>query len=165
MHLIITLLIGLAGVAVFKLAHLPLPWLLGPMFACLTGALLKVRLAAWAPASHAMRTVLGIAIGATITPALLSQAGSMIVSVLMVPLFILCIAVMGFPLFRKVYGFDPATSYYAAMPGGLQDMLLFGEAAGGGSHECRGEDQEGRGASDHPPPPTPASRSLPRKKA
>ncbi|MFQ6549319.1 AbrB family transcriptional regulator [Aestuariibius sp. 2305UL40-4] len=131
MHLVMTLLIGLAGVAVFKLAHLPLPWLLGPMFACLIAALLRVRLTVWMPASHAMRTVLGIAIGATITPALLTQAGSMIVSVLMVPLFILCIAVMGFPLFKKVYRFDTATSYYAAMPGGLQDMLLFGEAAGG----------------------------------
>ncbi|MEO1552188.1 MAG: AbrB family transcriptional regulator, partial [Pseudomonadota bacterium] len=29
------------------------------------------------------------------------------------------------------FGFDPATSYYAAMPGGLQDMLIFGEEAGG----------------------------------
>ena len=34
-------------------------------------------------------------------------------------------------LFPKVLGFDFATSYYSAMPGGLQDMLLFGEEAGG----------------------------------
>jgi membrane AbrB-like protein len=35
------------------------------------------------------------------------------------------------PYFQRVWGFDFATSYYSAMPGGLQDMLLFGEEAGG----------------------------------
>lgn len=35
------------------------------------------------------------------------------------------------PYFQRLWGFDFATSYYSAMPGGLQDMLIFGEEAGG----------------------------------
>jgi len=38
---------------------------------------------------------------------------------------------VGYPLFRWGFGFDHPTAFYSAMPGGLQDMLLFGEEAGG----------------------------------
>jgi uncharacterized membrane protein AbrB (regulator of aidB expression) len=38
---------------------------------------------------------------------------------------------VGVPFFRRVYRFDWATSWYAAMPGGLTDMVLFGQEAGG----------------------------------
>ena len=41
------------------------------------------------------------------------------------------IGLVGVPYFQRLWGFDFATSYYSAMPGGLQDMLLFGEEAGG----------------------------------
>jgi len=49
----------------------------------------------------------------------------------LVPLFVGVIGLVGFPFFHKLLGFDRATSFYAAMPGGLQDMLVFGEEAGG----------------------------------
>ncbi len=52
-------------------------------------------------------------------------------SLAFVPLFIVAIAAVGYPLFRRVFGFDHATAWYAAMPGGLQDMLVFGQEAGG----------------------------------
>ena len=55
----------------------------------------------------------------------------MMASLLLVPLYVLVIALIGVPFFRKVYGFDWPTSWYAAMPGGLQDMILFGQEAGG----------------------------------
>jgi uncharacterized protein len=35
----------------------------------------------------------------------------------------------GFRSFRRM-GFDPATAWYAAMPGGLADMVTFGQEAG-----------------------------------
>jgi membrane AbrB-like protein len=37
---------------------------------------------------------------------------------------------VGVPFFRRVWGFDAPTAYYAAMPGGLQDMVVFGAEAG-----------------------------------
>lgn len=126
-----TIALGLAGSAVFFLLGLPLPLLLGPMFACLGAALLRAPLRGVPVASDTMRTVLGVAVGASVTPELLGRLDTMAASVAFVPVFVAVIGAVGYPYFRRLCGFDPATAYYCAMPGGLQDMLVFGEEAGG----------------------------------
>ncbi|MEX0350789.1 MAG: AbrB family transcriptional regulator [Paracoccaceae bacterium] len=126
-----TIAIAFAGVAIFLAIGLPLPWLLGPMFACLATALLGIDLRAPEKLCAGMRTILGIAVGASITPAVVARLPDMAASIALIPPFIVVIGLIGYPYFRKLCGFDPATSYYAAMPGGLQDMLVFGEEAGG----------------------------------
>lgn len=128
---VITFAIGLAGVAVFHVVHLPLPWLLGPLFACLAAALMGVPLKGVKPLNDAMRGILGVAVGATFTTTLLVSMASMWSTLLLIPLMVLCIAALGVPYFQRIWGFDFATSYYSAMPGGLQDMVLFGQEAGG----------------------------------
>ena len=65
--------IGLVGAGTFIFAGLPLPWLLGPIAACLLAALAGVRLRGIAPLNDAMRTILGVAVGATLTPAVWSS--------------------------------------------------------------------------------------------
>jgi membrane AbrB-like protein len=126
-----TIVLGLAGALLFNLIGLPLPLLLGPMFACLMAALLKVRLKGVPVVSEAMRTVLGVAVGASVTPDLIGRLETMALSVVLVPVFVAVIGAIGYPYFRRFCGFDAPTAYYCAMPGGLQDMLIFGEAAGG----------------------------------
>ena len=122
---------SVAGTVVFHLLDLPLPFLLGPMFGCLVAALAGAPLKGLGPLATAMRIVLGVAVGTAITPELLERMPRMIYSIALVPPFILIIGLIGYPWFRKVCGFDHPTSYYSAMPGGLQDMLIFGEEAGG----------------------------------
>ncbi|MEO1539696.1 MAG: AbrB family transcriptional regulator [Pseudomonadota bacterium] len=126
-----TFAVAAAGVALFHITDLPLPWLLGPIFACLIAALAGVPLAGIRPVNESMRTILGVAVGATFTPTLLASMTGMWATLLLIPLMVLCIGLIGVPYFRRIWGFDFATSYYAAMPGGLQDMLVFGEEAGG----------------------------------
>lgn len=127
----VSLLVALAGVGLFYVTDLPLPWLLGPMFACLTASLLGARLTGFPRTNTSMRVVLGVALGASLTPDLLSRMDAIGRSLLFVPPFMAVSAAVGFPYFRRLCGFDPATSYYAAMPGGLLDMLIFGQEAGG----------------------------------
>ncbi|MCH8168123.1 MAG: AbrB family transcriptional regulator [Proteobacteria bacterium] len=122
---------SVVGTVVFHLLDLPLPFLLGPMFGCLVAALAGAPLKGLGPLATAMRIVLGVAVGTAITPELLERMPQMIYSIALVPPFILIIGLIGYPWFRKVCGFDHPTSYYSAMPGGLQDMLIFGEEAGG----------------------------------
>lgn len=122
---------GLIGVAVFKLLSLPLPWLLGPIFSCLAAALAGVPLGGIKVVNDAMRTVLGVAVGATLTPAVLMTFPSMWSTLIFVPIMTAAIGLVGVPYFRKIWGYDFATAYYGSMPGGLQDMLVFGEEAGG----------------------------------
>lgn len=130
-RLVLTFALALAGAGGFLAFHLPLPWLLGPMLACLIAALAGAPLRGAGGFSTFMRTFLGVAVGASITPEVLMGLPDIAASLAMVPVFIAIIALVGYPLFRKVFGFDHPTAWYAAMPGGLQDMLVFGEEAGG----------------------------------
>lgn len=125
-----TLALSLAGVAGFELLHLPLPWLLGPMAACLVAALARAPLRAPPYASPVMRTVLGVAVGAAITPELLDRLPAMAYSVALIPVFIVLTVAIGVPYFRRVCGFDGTTAYFSAMPGGFQDVVVLGEVAG-----------------------------------
>ncbi|SFR34491.1 AbrB family transcriptional regulator [Litoreibacter janthinus] len=130
-QIFITYAIAGSGVAVFLALGLPLPWLLGPIFACLFAALAGVRMRGNRLVNDAMRSVLGVAVGATFTTALLVSMAAMWPTLLMIPVMVACIGAIGVPYFQRVWGFNFATSYYSAMPGGLQDMLAFGEEAGG----------------------------------
>ncbi|MCV6594449.1 MAG: AbrB family transcriptional regulator [Silicimonas sp.] len=122
---------GAIGVAVFQAVDLPLPWLLGPITASLVAALLGLPLGGIAIVNESMRTVLGVAVGATLTPAVLATFPSMLPTLALVPLMVLVIGALGIPYFRRIWGYDFPTAYYSTMPGGLQDMLVFGEEAGG----------------------------------
>lgn len=130
-QLVVTYAVAGIGVAVFRALGLPLPWLLGPIFACFFAALAGVPLKGNKLINDAMRSVLGVAVGATFTTALLVSMVAMWPTLLMIPVMVACIGAIGVPYFQRIWGFDFATSYYSAMPGGLQDMLAFGEEAGG----------------------------------
>ena len=119
------------GVLAFKLLQLPLPWLLGPIVACLIASLAGVPMRGIKVVNEAMRTILGVAVGATFTTTLLFSMAGMWPTLLMIPLMTSCIGLVGVFYFQRLWGFDFATSYYSSMPGGLQDMLVFGEEAGG----------------------------------
>lgn len=127
----LTFVLAAAGTAVFWLLNLPLPFLFGPMAFCLAGALAHLPLKGFGQVSVGARTILGVAVGASITPEVVAQLPRMALSVALIPIFIAVIAAVGVPFFRKLWGFDAPTAYYAAMPGGLQDMVIFGTEAGG----------------------------------
>jgi uncharacterized protein len=122
--------IACGGVALFYALDLPLPFLFGPMFACLFSALIGLPLQGAGQLSVAARTVLGVAIGASITPAILGAIPAMAITLAMIPAYVVLIGLIGVPFFHRLYGFDRVTSYYSAMPGGFQDMVIFGEEAG-----------------------------------
>ena len=126
-----TLGLAIVGTAAFWATGLPLPFLFGPMLACLIAALAGLKLKGMGQVSVAARTILGVAVGASITPELIGRLPQIAASVALIPFYIAVIGLIGVPFFRRVYKFDWTTSWYAAMPGGLQDMVIFGKEAGG----------------------------------
>ncbi len=126
-----TYAIAAAGVVAFQMANLPLPFLLGPIIACLIAALAGVPMRGNPMLNNAMRAILGVAVGATLSLGVVISMGAMWPTLAMIPLMVAIIGAVGIPYFQRLWGFDFATSYYSAMPGGLQDMLIFGEEAGG----------------------------------
>ncbi len=126
---LLTLAVGAVGAGLAITFLLPLPLLLGPLFACLLAALLGAPLGSMPKTTATLRTVLGVAAGASITPQLLEHIGDYALAIALVLLLTALIAACGVPWYRRC-GFDRPTAFYAAMPGGLQDMLLFGLEAG-----------------------------------
>lgn len=126
-----TFVLAAIGTGAFWLTGLPLPFLFGPMLACLFAALVGLPLVGFGQVSVAARTIVGVAVGASITPEVMGRLPQMAASVALVPVYIGLIGLVGVPFFRKVYKFDIVTSWYASMPGGLQDMVAFGAEAGG----------------------------------
>ena len=124
------LIASAAGAVTFLVLGMPLPLLLGPMAGCLVASLAGLRLKDLGQFGILIRTFLGVAIGTTFTPEIVANIPDMARSLVLIPPFILVIGFTGFLLFRRI-GFDRQTSFYAAMPGGLQDMLILGEQAGG----------------------------------
>ena len=128
---LLTFGVSILGALAFRWAGLPLPFLFGPMSACLLVALAGAQLGGFGPVNKGARTILGVAVGTSITPQVLSELPQMAGSVALVPIYVAVIAAIGVPFFHRVCRFDPVTSFYAAMPGGLQDMIVFGVEAGG----------------------------------
>lgn len=120
-----------AGIGVFLICGWPLPFLFGPMAGCLVAALAGVRLKGMGDLGTAMRTILGVAVGASVTPALVHDLPRMALTLSLVPVYLLLAGALGYPLLRRVFGFDHPTAWFSAMPGGLQDMMAFGEEANG----------------------------------
>lgn len=128
---LVTLALALAGALIFQALGVPLPFLFGPLFACLAAALAGVPLRGAGTIGTAARTILGVAVGASLTPALLASLPAIGLSLALIPLYVALIGVFGMVYFRRICGYDPATAWYSAMPGGLQDMVIFGTEAGG----------------------------------
>ncbi|WP_192931163.1 AbrB family transcriptional regulator [Gemmobacter serpentinus] len=125
----VTVALAVAGATLFWLAGLPLPALFGAMAACLLAALAGIRLKGAGQISILARAILGVAIGASITPELVLRIPQIAGSLALVPVYVLLIGLIGVPFFRRL-GYDPVTAWYAAMPGGLGDMLSLGQDAG-----------------------------------
>lgn len=127
---LVTLVLAVIGALIFQGLGLPLPFLFGPMTACLLAALAGAQLKELGNISTVARTILGVAIGASITPEIVNRIPQLLGSVALIPVYIALIGLVGVPFFRRL-GYDPVTSWYAAMPGGLPDMVAFGKEAGG----------------------------------
>ena len=75
--------------------------------------------------------VIGVMLGSSITFSMFAQIGDWIFTLVLLPLFLFFAAGVSFCVYRRFGGYDAVTAFYAAMPGGLNEMLMMGGAAGG----------------------------------
>lgn len=131
--LLIALCSGAAFVAVGL--GLPLPYLMGPLLA---SAGLSLGLSAHLPGEfpHLGRlrfvfiAVIGMMIGAQVTPALFADPASLGLSAVALLVFVALSLGFNYAVFRRLGGFDRATAFYSGMPGGLYESISMGEDAG-----------------------------------
>lgn len=126
----LALAIGMAGGTVFYLLALPLPWMLGALFATMFAAIAKAPVLAPTRIRPAVVAVIGVLLGSRFTPDVLDQAGAWTGTVAILMVYVMVVAMVVVPFYRFVGRLDWVTAYFAGMPGGLSEMIEIGEASG-----------------------------------
>ncbi len=127
----LTLLAGGLGGLLAVWLKLPLAWMIGAMVLVTVLAVsgLDVRSSSWLRGS--MVAILGVMLGSRFSPEMLPQIPLWSVSLLGLLPYTAISGLLGYLYFRRFFGYDPATCYFAAMPGGLSEMILVGSHYGG----------------------------------
>ena len=110
---------------------MPLPWMLGPMIGNTVAAIAGVPIKGPLKIRPVVIPIIGVMLGSAITAELFADLGPWIVTLIALPFVLGTTAGVSFLVYRRIGKYDPVTAYYAAMPGGLNEMMLLGEAAGG----------------------------------
>ena len=130
-RLALALALGTGGGWLATRAGVPLPWLLGSMSAATLAALAGAPLAAWGPLRAIYMMVLGVLLGSGFSPSMAAGIGAWGVSLSVLVLYSLGAGLVGTLFFRFAARMRGATSFFAAMPGGLSEMVMLGQHMGG----------------------------------
>ncbi|MFM2044259.1 MAG: hypothetical protein RLY86_2835 [Pseudomonadota bacterium] len=123
--------LGTAGGILFFLLHVPLAFLIGAMVVTTAAAMAGLPVAVPGLLRGAMVAVLGIMLGSAFTPAMIDQVPDWAVSLTGLLVYVIVAAAVGLAYLRRVARYDRVTGYFAAMPGGFNEMVMMGAAMGG----------------------------------
>ena len=129
------LVTGAAGGLLASQTLLPLPFMLGSLIAtALLSALTGSRFPQGYEFPQGIRliflAVIGVMIGAQVTPDLAVLIPSMMVSFAALTLFVGFAHAGNYAIFRYLGGYDSPTAFYSGTPGGLMESIAMGEEAG-----------------------------------
>jgi len=127
----LTLALGAFGGWAAVALHLPLPWMIGAMTAVTVAAAAHLPVVLPVRLRSVMVAVLGIMLGSGFSPQMLARMVDWWPSLSALALYAAVAGGAGWLYFRTVWSYDPVTSYFAAMPGGLTVMILVGTEMGG----------------------------------
>ncbi|WP_181706306.1 AbrB family transcriptional regulator [Chthonobacter rhizosphaerae] len=121
--------IGAAGGAAFAALGLPAAWLSGAMVATGVAALLGLDAKVPARLRDLVYMVLGVSMGAGVTPDILNRMGSWPISLVGLVGTVAAVTLATYGFLRKVAGWDPATAYFGSIPGALSMTLATAEVS------------------------------------
>jgi len=129
--LALVLTIGTVGGFVFDWLRMPLAWMLGACVFSTVAAFCGLRIGMRVRLRQGMIIIMGVLLGSGFTPELVQQLGKWAVSLCVLSGMTMTGATLGYFWFRRFTQWDKVTCYFAAMPGGLNDMTMMGGAMGG----------------------------------
>ena len=124
------LVLSLGGGLLFKLLHIPLPWMLGPMSAVGVAGIRGIPVGAIRGARQAGQMVIGCALGlyfsAEVTRQLLDYGGYIVGAAFAA----IVIGALVSLLQKHLSGMNAVTAFFASVPGGASEMAVLAERAG-----------------------------------
>ena len=130
-RLVAALLIGGLGGALFATFQLPLPWLLGALATSTIASLAGLKMAVPDNLRRPMIGLLGVMLGTTFTPDRVETALSWLPTLGALVIYVVVVGAAIWSYLRRFSSFDPGTAFFAAMPGGLSEMVALSERLGG----------------------------------
>jgi membrane AbrB-like protein len=128
---VVALLIGGIGGYVFNWLRMPLAWMLGSCMFTTVAAFAGLRIGMRVRLRQGMIIILGVLLGSGFSIDLVKRLGQWSISLGIVSLMTLCGALLCYLWLRRFTDWNKPTCYFAAMPGGLNDMTILGGAMGG----------------------------------
>lgn len=125
---------ALGGWAALRIGA-PLPWMLGGMAATAAGAMAGLRLPG-GPLAFPMKLrvafvpVIGVLIGAGVTPEVIRAIPGWWPALAAAPLFVVAAHAVNYAILRHGGGLSRPTAFFGGMPGGLLEAIDLGEKAG-----------------------------------
>ncbi len=128
---VLAIVVGTTGGAIFNYLDLPLPWMMGSMFAAGMMALGGAELKMDTRLRTLMILVIGTLLGGAFSPEILERIPRWPITLASLAVFVIVSTWAAYIFYRVFAKFDPRTAFFSAVPGGLNEMILLGEAAGG----------------------------------
>jgi membrane AbrB-like protein len=128
--IVIATALGTAGGALFQYLQLPLPWMIGSLTVVTLASMLGLELRIPAAARTVMIPVIGVMLGAAFTPAAVARMAEWWITVTGLIVWTAVGTLAAYTYFRSFTDYDRLTSFFSAIPGGLNEMMLFGRHYG-----------------------------------
>jgi membrane AbrB-like protein len=128
---VLTLALGAAGGWLATQINLPLPWMIGAMVATTIGSLAGLDLFMYRWVRGPNVAVLGVMLGASFTPAVIARFGDWLTTIAGLAVYVALVTAILYWYFRRYGHFDRVTAFFAASPGGLNEMTIVGRELGG----------------------------------
>lgn len=121
-------LIALAGAIAFRFLHLPIPWLLGPLFMVLVSQFVIRGELSWPPVlRNTGLIIVGLAIGRQFDLSLFNGMETILIYMAVLNIGLLAFAVILAIWTSRWTGMSLKTSLTGSIPGGLSQLVLFAE--------------------------------------
>jgi membrane AbrB-like protein len=130
---ICTFIVAIIGGAIFKIVHMPIPWLLGPMICVFIGSRCLKAIKPFWPGyiRNTGMIIIGYSIGLSFTLSTLLQIGQQLPSMVLMTLLLLCFCVIIAYCVSKLSGVPFPTVLTGSIPGGLSQMIVLAEETEG----------------------------------
>lgn len=122
-----SLLIAVAGAELWRFCHLPLPWLVGTLYAVAFARIGGLPLLPPPGVRQGGQWVIGISIGLYFTSAVVAELLSHALLIVGMALGSLLMGFLGAAAIVRLRLADPPTAFFASMPGGAAEMANLGD--------------------------------------